>query len=76
MPFRDALRHNSALRCTFKSGRRASRTAFLRWSGRNDNLYFCATSSFSQPPPSARNRLICPMATSVLASAICARTSV
>ncbi|PYD06384.1 hypothetical protein DND90_25340 [Pseudomonas syringae pv. maculicola] len=32
MPFRDALRHNSALRCTFKIRRRASRTAFLRWS--------------------------------------------
>ncbi|POQ07570.1 hypothetical protein CXB40_14655 [Pseudomonas syringae pv. avii] len=32
MPFRDALRHNSAPRCTFKTGRRASRTAFLRWS--------------------------------------------
>ncbi|AVI84282.1 hypothetical protein XJ28_11465 [Pseudomonas syringae pv. tomato] len=32
MPFRDALRHNSAPRCTFKIRRKASRTAFLRWS--------------------------------------------
>ncbi|POP90284.1 hypothetical protein CXB39_23335, partial [Pseudomonas amygdali pv. morsprunorum] len=34
---RDALRHRSAPHRTFKSGRRASRMAFPRWSVRNDN---------------------------------------
>ncbi|PBQ18267.1 hypothetical protein CCL09_10205 [Pseudomonas congelans] len=34
----DAPRHKSAPRCTVRIGRRASRTAFPRWSVRNDNL--------------------------------------
>ncbi|PBP29651.1 hypothetical protein CCL12_01535 [Pseudomonas syringae] len=34
----DARRHKSAPRCTVRIGRRASRTAFPRWSVRNDNL--------------------------------------
>ncbi|PBP88678.1 hypothetical protein CCL07_26120 [Pseudomonas congelans] len=35
---RDAPRHKSAPRRTVRIGRRASRTAFPRWSVRNDNL--------------------------------------
>ncbi|AYL17598.1 DUF1534 domain-containing protein [Pseudomonas syringae pv. actinidiae] len=35
---RDAPRHTFMTRRALKIGRRASRTAFLRWSVRNDNL--------------------------------------
>ncbi|NAT02439.1 hypothetical protein CVE27_13040, partial [Pseudomonas syringae pv. actinidiae] len=40
---RDAPRHTFMTRRALKIGRRASRTAFLRWSVRNDNLNCRAT---------------------------------